>query len=418
MLNIHDNASSVKKAERPQLRRRLTLPLLILYGLGVTIGAGIYVLVGATASKAGIYAPISFLIAASVVAFTGFSYAELGTRYPVSAGEAAYVSKGFNSKHLPLITGLFVIVSGVISSATVAIGAAGYLQTLVSISTDYLITLIVIIIGIIAIWGILESVILAAIFTVLEIGGLSLVIWIGATSNPDLVNKIPSLLPPFELAVWSGILSAGLLAFFAFIGFEDIANVAEEVKNPRRTLPLGIIITLVIATIIYFVVVSIVVLTIPIDILTHSDAPLTLIFVNTSQNTRNIFNVVAIIATINGALIQVIMASRVLYGLASQNSLPEFLSYVHPITRTPITATFVVISLIIILALFFPIAELAEATSQVVLVVFALVNMALILIKRQEKPSSSPTYFQVPGWVPFLGFISSSLLFLASFIQA
>ncbi len=418
MLKTNDKASPAINGERSKLRRRLTLPLLILYGLGVTIGAGIYVLVGATASKAGIYAPISFLIAASVVAFTGFSYAELGTRYPVSAGEAAYVSKGFNSKYLPLITGLFVIVSGVISSATVAIGAAGYLQTLVPISTDYLTSLIVIIIGIIAIWGILESVILAAIFTVLEIGGLSLVIWIGATSNPDLVNKIPSLLPPFELAVWSGILSAGLLAFFAFIGFEDIANVAEEVKNPRRTLPLGIIITLVIATIIYFVVVSIVVLTIPIDTLTHSDAPLTLIFVNASQNTRNIFNVVAIIATINGALIQVIMASRVLYGLASQNSLPEFLSYVHPITRTPIIATFVVIFLIIILALFFPIAELAEATSQVVLVVFALVNMALILIKRQEKPSLSPSYFQVPGWVPFLGFISSSLLFLASFISA
>ncbi len=409
---------TAKNTHKSQLRRRLTLPLLVLYGLGVTIGAGIYVLVGATASKAGIYAPISFLIAAIVVAFTGFSYAELGTRYPVSAGEAAYVKKGFNSQTLQLITGFLVIISGVVSSATVAIGAAAYLGKLLPIPNVYLIILVISVIGIIAAWGILESVLLASIFTVLEICGLSLVIWIGINSTPDIFNKLPSLLPPLELSVWSGILSAGLLAFFAFVGFEDIANVAEEVKNPRRTLPLGIIATLVIATIIYFVVVSVVVLAVPIDILANSNAPLALIFENTGLKTRGLFNMIAIIATINGALIQIIMASRVLYGLSSQKSLPSFLSYVNPRTRTPLIATFAITFFVIILALFFPITELAEATSQVVLIVFALVNMALIFIKTHEKPSSSPSYFQVPKWVLFLGFISSSLLFLVSFISA
>lgn len=413
-MNIQSNGT--KSDNKPQLRRSLTLPLLILYGLGVTIGAGIYVLVGATASKAGIYAPISFLIAAIVVAFTGFSYAELGTRYPVSAGEAAYVKKGFNSKTLQLITGFLVITSGVVSSATVAIGAAAYLEKLLPVPSAYLILLVIVVIGIVAAWGILESVFLAAIFTVLEICGLSLVIWIGVNSTPDIVSKLPSLLPPLEFSVWSGIFSAGLLAFFAFVGFEDIANVAEEVKNPRRTLPLGIIATLVIATIIYFVVVSVVVLAVPMDTLAKSNAPLALIFESTDQKTRGFFNIIAIIATINGALIQVIMASRVLFGLSSQKSLPSFLSYVNPITRTPLTATFVIIALAIILALFFPITELAEITSQVVLVVFALVNMALILIKKQEKPTLSPAYFQVSNWVPFLGFASSSLLFLVSFI--
>lgn len=414
MIDIQSNRT--KNDKKPQLRRRLTLPLLILYGLGVTIGAGIYVLVGTTASKAGIYAPISFLIAAIVVAFTGFSYAELGTRYPVSAGEATYVKKGFNSKTLQLLTGFLVITSGVVSSATVAIGAAAYLEKLLPIPSAYLIILVIVVIGIIAAWGILESVFLAAIFTVLEICGLSLVIWIGVNSNSDIISRLPSLLPPLEFSVWSGIFSAGLLAFFAFVGFEDIANVAEEVKNPRKTLPLGIITTLVIATIIYFVVVSVVVLAVPMDTLIKSSAPLALIFENTDLKTRGFFNILAIIATINGALIQVIMASRVLYGLSSQQSLPSFLSYVNPVTRTPITATFVIIILVIILALFFPITELAEITSQVVLIVFALVNMALIFIKKHEKPTLLPSYFQVPKWVPYMGFTSSSLLFLVSFI--
>ncbi len=401
-----------------QLKRRLSLPLLVLYGLGVTIGAGIYVLVGATASKAGIYAPVSFLLAAIVVAFTGFSYAELGTRYPVSAGEAAYINKGFNTNSLTLITGLLVIASGVISSAAVAIGAAAYLNTFIPISSELLTVIVILVVGTVAIWGILESVTLAAIFTLIEIGGLGLAIWIGVTSTPDILDKIPSLIPPSELPIWGGILSAGLLAFFAFVGFEDIANVAEEVKNPRKTLPLGIILTLIIATTIYFIVVSVVVLAVPIENLSQSDAPLSLVFVNTGQGTRHLFNIIAIIATTNGALIQVIMASRVLYGLAAQNNLPKIFSHVNPITSTPTTATLFITIIIIILALYLPIANLAETTSQIVLIVFVFVNMALLKIKLQKIPSSAATYFEVPTFIPIFGFISSCLLFFVSFIPA
>ncbi|MDP7548970.1 MAG: amino acid permease, partial [Alphaproteobacteria bacterium] len=129
-----------------KLKRRLTLPLLTLYGLGVTIGAGIYVLVGATAAKAGVHAPISFLLAAVVVGFTGFSYCELTTRYPVSAGEAAYVREGFNSRMLSLIIGLLVVASGVVSSAAVAIGAAAYLQAFVPFSPQLLTALVILVV--------------------------------------------------------------------------------------------------------------------------------------------------------------------------------------------------------------------------------------------------------------------------------
>ena len=121
--------------------------------------------------------------------------------------------------------------------------------------------------------------------------------------------------------VWTGIAAASLLAFFAFVGFEDIANVVEEVKNPVKTLPRAIILTLVISTALYLAVVSVVVLAVPMEKLSKSVAPLSLLFENASPTTRNTFIVIAIIATVNGVLIQMIMASRVIYGLASQGSL-------------------------------------------------------------------------------------------------
>ncbi len=397
-----------------KLKRRLSLPLLTLYGLGVTIGAGIYVLVGATAAKAGVYAPISFLLAAAVVGFTGFSYCELGTRYPVSAGEAAYVRQGLNSRTLSLLIGLLVVCSGVVSSSAVAIGAAAYLEAFVPLSPQILTAMVILLVGLVAVWGILESVALAALFTVIEIGGLGLVVWFGLAAGPA---PAASLIPPLEADAWSGILAAGLLAFFAFVGFEDIANVAEEVKQPGWTLPRGIILTLIIATLIYFMVVSVVVLVVPMDSLVGSAAPLALIFESAGPGVRTLFSVIAIIATVNGALIQVIMASRVLYGLAAQGNLPQILAKVNGITHTPLVATGVVVAIIFVLAYFLPIGELAEMTSSIVLIVFAFVNMALLRLKWMGRPATGDV-FQVPFWVPVLGLLSSGGLLLAGFFLA
>lgn len=398
-----------------KLKRGLNLPLLTLYGLGVTIGAGIYVLVGATAAKAGIYAPISFLLAAGVVGFTSFSYCELATRYPVSAGEAAYVRAGLNSRTLSLLVGLLVVASGVVSSAAISVGAAGYLEVFIPLSAGTLTVLIIVLVALVAVWGIVESVALVAFLTVVEIGGLGLVIFFGIASETAVLAQIGSLLPPFEADVWQGIFSAGLLAFFAFVGFEDMANVAEEVKNPRSTLPMGIILTLIISTVIYFAVVSVVVLVVPMDKLVDSNAPLALIFEESGAALSGLFGVIAIIATVNGALIQVIMASRVLYGLAVQGSLPRLLGYVNPLTRTPLVATVLVVALIFILAFFLPITELAEMTSMIVLVVFSLVNVALLRLKLLSK-GASDEYFNVPVWVPAVGLASCGFLLLAGLL--
>lgn len=408
MIDLHHN-------QRATLKRTLTLPLLTLYGLGVTIGAGIYVLVGAAAAKAGIYAPISFVLAAGAVAFTGLSYSELSTRFPVSAGEAAYVREGFRSPTLSLIVGLMVVTSGIISSAAVAIGASAYLQQFLSFSPDLLATAVILIVGLIAAWGIFESVLIAAMFTLIEIGGLCFVVYYGLTDNPDVLSNAADLIPPFEAGVWAGIFSASLLAFFAFVGFEDIANVAEEVIEPTRNMPRAIILTLIIATAFYVAVVAVTVLVVPLDVLSTSAAPLALVFKSAGPFTATTFSVIAIVATINGILIQIIMSSRVLYGLAAQGSIPRILAWISPLTRTPLVATAAVTVVVLTLTLLLPITELAEATSRVVLLVFAMVNLALLRLKWTGVVPEGEV-FTVAAWIPVAGLLASALLLLTDLL--
>lgn len=393
--------------KKPTLKRQLNLPLLVLYGLGVTIGAGIYVLVGATAAKAGFYAPISFLLAALVVAFTGFSYAEFSTRFPVSAGEAAYVREGLGLSGLATLVGFMVIASGVVSSAAVSLGAAAYLSNFIPIPENILLACVILFVGSIALWGIMESVLLAALVTLIEIGGLGLVIYFGFVVKPDLLTNLDLLIPPLELSAWSGIFGAGLIAFFAFVGFEDMANVAEEVREPHKTMPSGIFLTLIIATFIYFAVVSVVILVVPLEELVGSNAPLALIFNSAPPWIRTFFSIVGFLATINGALIQVIMASRVIYGLSVQKSLPSFLGSINGVTRTPHYATLFVTIIVCIFAYFLPISDLAEMTSTLVLIVFSIVNLALIRFKLRKNQPVNKSAFVVPLWMPVLGLLSS-----------
>lgn len=386
--------------------------MLTLYGLGVTVGAGIYVLVGAAAEQAGPFASVSFVVAAMVVSLTALSYAELSTRYPVSAGEAAYVEASFNYAPLAVTVGLAVAASGMISASAVAIGAASYLNGLTGISENFLIMCVVVSMGLVAMLGITKSVFVAAIITVVEIFGLLLVVgWGLFYQDPQGINLV-QMIPNFDADVWSGILAASLLAFFAFVGFEDMANVAEEVKDPVRTIPRAIMWTLLLATVLYVATTTTVLLVVPRETLTASSSPLLLVFAGASDVVQNGFGMIAIIATINGVLIQTIMASRVLYGLADQGHLPKSLSQIAPRTKTPVTATLVVTAVIIILSLTLPISVLAERTSQVVLCVFVLVNLSLIRLKLNANRLAE--HFRIPIIVPMLGVVTSVLLLFAS----
>lgn len=396
------------------LKRSLSFPLVALYGLGVTIGAGIYVLVGATAARAGLHAPVSFVAAALVVAFTGFSYCELAVRYPVSAGAAAYVREGLRSCRLSVLVGFMVIASGVVSAAAVSIGAAGYLQNFVDLPILALAGAVIVLMGLAAAWGIVESVAIAAACTLIEIVGLGLVIYFAIALRPELLGELPRIVPPFTAEAWTGIASAGLLAFFAFVGFEDIANVAEETREPARTMPRAILATLLVATALYVCVVTVVVLALPLEAVAGSPAPLALIFDSAGPAATTGFLAIAVFATANGVLVQIIMAARVLYGLAVQGSLPgwmapQALASVSRATRTPLVATAIIVAAIAVLALALPIAALAEWTSRIVLLVFLFVNLALLRLKRRRHAGPRPA-FQVPAIVPAMGLLTSGLL--------
>lgn len=396
----------------PTLRRAITLPLLTLYGLGVTVGAGIYVLIGATVADAGGYAWVAFLLAAFVVGFTAFSYAELTTRYPVSAGEAAYVEAGFGTPRFAMIVGLFVALSGMVSASAIAVGAAGYLGALTGTAAFPTTIGIVIAMGLLAWWGISESVTAAAIVTVIEILGLLFVILWGLAVADQGGVTIDALIPPLKGDHWAGIVAASLLAFFAFIGFEDMVNVAEEVENPRRNMPLAIVITLVIATILYVATCIAVLIAVPIDSLAGAEAPLSLVFAGGPDVVKASFAAVAVVATMNGVLIQMIMSSRVLYGMADRGRLPAMFKQVSRRTQTPGVATACVTLIILGLSLFLPIDELAAWTSQIVLGVFVCVNLALIALKWRGQAGGDA--FIVPMIVPILGVLTSVGLFVAT----
>jgi len=381
----------------------------------VTIGAGIYVLVGAVAGEAGVFAPLSFLLAAGVVAFTAFSYAELATRFPVSAGEAAYVEAGLGASWLTLGVGLLVGLVGIVSAAAIAIGAGSYLSAMTGLPPPASTIVIVLAMAIVAAWGIAESVTLAAAITVIEIGGLLLVIGWGLSGMSGAAPAPPEFAALHEGAHWQGIGAGALLAFFAFIGFEDMANVAEEVKDPARTFPRAILLTLAVATVLYVAATTAAILTIPIDVLAGSTAPLALVFAGAPPFMREAFAVIAVVATVNGILIQMIMTSRVLYGLAKREYLPRWFARISPRTRTPIAGTAIVAAVIGLLTQAFPIEILAQWSSQILLVVFVLVNLALLRLKGRAGVGTED-HFTVPRLVPLLGMVTSLGLFATGFL--
>ena len=388
------------------LKRSITLPLLMFYGLGNILGAGIYVLVGKVIGVAGVYAPLSFLVASSLALFTAFSYAELSSRFPLSGAESIYVHEAFHVRALALTVGLLVITAGTLSSAAIVQGFVGYFN--IFFNTPKSLTIILVVIGIaaLAIWGILESVRFAVILTLLEITGLVLIIWAGRQDLINLPSHLPDLIPAADSTLWYGIFWGGLLAFYAYIGFEDMANVAEEVKNPQVSMPIAILLALGISALLYFAVALVAVLALPAEKLAQSDAPLAMIYQHYTGKEPVLVSLIGLFAVINGALIQIIMVSRLLYGLSKKSWIPAMFGYVNRRTSTPVTATVMSALAVMTLSLSMDITSLAEHTSVVILVIFVLVNAALIKIKKDNPhPDNVITY---PLILPILGLISAA----------
>lgn len=400
----------------PALKRSLGLTMLVLYGLGVTIGAGIYVLIGAAAARAGPNAPIAFLIAATIMALSAASFAELATRMPLSAGEAVYVEAGFSSKRAGFAAGLMVVAAALISSAAIAQGAAGYIGVFVNAPPAVLIVGVIVLTGLVAAWGISEAVWFAAVMTVIEICGLLAIVLAGLWRDPAILASAPLALTGLgSAAAWPGILGATMLAFFAFIGFEAMVNVAEEVEEPKRVLPLAIAITLAVSTALYILVVWVAIQSVPRAELAGSSAPLSLVFERLTGASPVLISLIAIFATVNGVIVQSLLASRVIYGMARQGTLPRALGEVNATTHTPLLATAVAVGLTLIAALALPIEKLADMTTQAMLVVFAAVNAALWMLKRRGEGGQGG--ITVPIWVPVAGTVSCIALLLADLLS-
>jgi len=366
----------------PTLKRSLSLPMMVLYGLGTTIGAGIYALIGKVAGTAGYYAPVSFLLASLLAGLTALSFAEMASRFPRAAGAALYVQQGLGTPRLGAIVGMLVILAGLVSAAALTNAFVGYLHAFIAIDRMTTIVLVSLGIGLIAVWGIAESVSVAALVTLIEVGGLLLVIAVSGESLTALSQSWQDFLPPLQMPAWSGIVAGVGLAFYAFIGFEDMVDVAGEVRDVRRNLPRAIMVTLCITALLYFTLMLAAVTAIPPAELATSEAPLAALYARQGGD-PTLLGIIGLFAIINGALIQVIMASRVFYGLASRRQLPLIFARVNRRTRTPAYATAMATLILLLLALSGSLETLARGTSLLMLTVFALVNLALWRIQQQ-----------------------------------
>lgn len=386
-----------------RLQRKFNLPLLTFYGVGNILGAGIYVLIGKVAAVSGQATLLAFMIASGVAALSAFSYMELSSRFPVSAGAAVYVHHAYKKRLLSLTVGFFMVASALVSSSALAYGFAGYFQEIVPINQTVLALVVVVTMSAVATWGIDATAKLASLFTIVELLGLAAIIWFGRDLIGGSVGEA-TLLSLSGVGV-SGVLLGAFLAFYAFIGFEDMVNVAEEVKDSKKTMPRAILLSLVISTILYLLVIVVSTRAVGVEALANSDSPLALVFEDVSTISPFALVFVGLAATINGILVQITMASRMLYGMANKGWLNKTLAQVHVKTKTPILAIWLVTAAMVVAILLLELVQLAKLTSFLVLTVFVLVNSSLLIVKRthkRQRPSQA-----VPRWVPALGVLTS-----------
>ena len=398
------------------LVRSLSLTHAILYGLGVTIGAGIYVLVGVLAGWSGMHAPMAFLVAVVPMAFSAASFAELGTRMPVSASEAAYVEAAFHRNWLSFAVGLLVLVTATISAATIASGSAGYIASLLDLPDTLIIAGVVLATGLVSCLATAQSVTFAGILTVLEIGGLLLIIGAGTMLGAEPLERLPELVPNAgDVTVWISVLGASLAAVFAFLGFEHLVNISEEMKEPTHTLPRALFWTLGLTAVLYFLVAWIAVVAVPPAELAQSQAPLALVFQRLTGLPLATMSAIAILSTLNGVVVHMIMIARVLYGMARQGLMPRRFGTVSTLTGTPLVTTGIGVAAILALALTLSLGGLADLAARGTLVIFAIINAALIRIKTRETAPPEKV-FVCPLWVPYAGFISTMALLAADLL--
>lgn len=387
------------KTDGQELKRSLTFPVVALYGLGNILGAGIYVLIGKVAGAAGAGTLLAFMAAMVAAALTAFSYMELSSRFPATASISVYYYQAFKRRWLSLAAGFATILAGITSAAALAHGFGGYLSVFAHTPTLLGAIIAILALGLLALYGIGESAKLAAVFTLVEAAGLIFVLWVSRSAFSGI--EAGELLRLDTTLGASGLVAGAFLAFYAFIGFEDMVNVAEETKNPRRTMPIAILVAFLTATVLYILIVAVSLVTVSSSELANSNAPLALVMSLYSDEGQYLLAAVGMVATLNGIIVNIIMGSRTLHGLAKQGWIHPHFARVHRRFRTPHIATFTVLGSMLLATIALPLLQLASITSFVVLLLFVGVNLALIVVKRRIP--ITPRQIRVPGIIPVLG---------------
>jgi amino acid transporter len=394
------------------LKRAVSGPMLLLFILGDVLGAGVYALAGTIAGQVGGAVWVPLLIALLFALLTAGSYAELVTKYPHAGASAVFAGKAFRSPLISFLVGFCMLAAGVTSAAGLSLAFAGdYLSPFIEVSPHYAALAFLAVIALLNARGIKESLSANLVMTLIEISGLLIVIfaaaWFFRSGEADL-GRAMTFKAGIDPAV--AVLSAALLAFYSFVGFETSANLAEEIRNVRTTYPRALFGALLIAGAIYMGVAIAAAAVMPVEQLLHSSAPLLEVVKASGLGIPpRLFAFIALVAVANGALLTMIMSSRLAYGMARQGLLPGPLTYVLPTRRTPGVAILVTSVLAVILTLTGSLATLAQTVVLLLLFVFISTNLA-VLVLRKDKVQTP--HFRVPTWVPVLG-IASCLLLLS-----
>jgi amino acid transporter len=393
-----------QERERPALHRSIGPVQLALYGLGSMLGAGIYGLIGQAAGQVGNAVWLAFVVALVAALLTALSYASLGSRYPRAAGAAYVTERAFGLPLLSFVVGLALVCSGLTSVATqsrVFAANLAVLFNLESIPLWWLALGFLLVLAGIVFRGIRESMWVNVLCTLVEASGLILVVAVGLSywGSADLLEMPQAAVDQGE---WLILMQGAVLTFFAFIGFEDTLNVAEECRDPQRTIPLGLILAMSMAAVLYIAIAVTAVSVVPWAELAAAPGPITEVVRRAAPLIPPIvFTGITLFAVANTALVNYITASRLIYGMAHQGLLPLRFGDVHAERRTPHVAILALFLVAMPLALFGTIAELAAATVLLLLLVFAVVNAALFVLKR--RPGEKHGYFEIPLAVPALG---------------
>jgi basic amino acid/polyamine antiporter, APA family len=392
-----------------KLSRELNLWQVTVAGVGIILGAGIYALIGVAAAGAGNAIWLAFLISAIVAAFSGLSYAELTSMFKGDAAEYDYIKKAFNKK-LAFFVSMMILAAGMVSAATVSLGFAGYFIKIVGISTIVAALGLIVLMTLINFTGIKESAWFNTVSTFIEFGGLILVIYLGV-KNWGTVNlmEMPTGLP--------GVFSTAALVFFAYMGFESIIKLREETKNPEKNIPLALIYSIIITSIVYVLVAISAVSIIPWGELAGSTAPLaTVVAHSMGPIAFIIIGIVALFSTANTVLITLVTNSRMIYGMAKQKTLPKALASVHKRTQTPWIAILLFSAVTMLFVFIDDIEFVANLTNLFLFATFAIVNLSMMVLrykmKNKKRAFRCPVNIGEFNVIAFLGILSSVGMFV------